>query len=282
MRSRDVQGPEPKNDTIPLQANETLPTMAEEEQSVANASLNPFLTMYDHDLATDGVEDNESLPSLEDFITTQPMVPPPTYQAPLPPIPPRQKSFIKTPEEPIRIPIHLVRSNKAELTETKSTNVDKNSSANVTQSKPVADESCRQNGNGYISGDNKPNELNNHEPSCCPCKSGAHPKNTTHKCHQNGNGVPVTSARKLGKFEYVDFSYRNQSVSVSFRLYAIVFSDRLPLPAKGSEVHVMPTHLLSADHVYVQLSEFSSKFEDVQYNMIQKIRPKPLTGTPSM
>lgn len=285
MPSQDEQVPLPQNDTIPLQDNETLSTTVEEEQSVANASLNPFLTMYEPDLATDGVDHNVSLPSVKDLITTQPTVPPPTYQAPLPPIPPRQKSFIKSLEEPIRIPMHLVRSKKAEPTETKPNNVDNISSANVTQSKPVAvaDESSQLNGNGYINGDMKPIDLNNHEPSCCPCKSGAHPKNTVNKCQQNGNGVPVTPARKLGKFKYIDFFH----ITINQCLYYFVcmplcYLDRLPLPAKGDEVSVIPTHLLSADHIYVQLSEYNSKFEDVQFNMLQKIRPKPLTVTPSM
>lgn len=253
--------------------------------AVPNPTLNPFIADID-DLASDTVEEKLPLPSVQTLLSNQ-TVAPPTCRPPLPPIPPRQRSFKST--EPIRIPIHLVRSNKNESTAKKPADADNNNACPVTsngmQSKPVPEinETFKQNGNGYFNGAHKTIALNNHETPyspCpkCPCKSGAHPKQAT-KCQENGYAQRVTPARNLG--EFIEYLYLCHFGFIRiFRLF-LPYTDRLPLPSNGEEVSVIPTHILSPDHVYIQLSEFISKFEDVQYNMLQKIRPKPLSYIPS-
>lgn len=166
----------------------------------ANPALNPFIT-DDVDSAVNGVE-SPPVPSI-----AAPSSPFPSR--PLPPIPPRQRSFIAT--DPIRIPIHIVRSNKSESTGKQSPSVEKSNArpiiSSVVQPKPVAEtvnNTAKQNGNGYFNGVHKPNELNNHEPtysSRCPCKSGAHPKHAGNRTATvNGYGSRAVPARNLGKF----------------------------------------------------------------------------------
>lgn len=55
----------------------------------------------------------------------------------------------------------------------------------------------------------------------------------------------------------------------------------LPTPPKGQVVSVRPMHVLAHDHIYVHFTDYSKQFNDVQFNMLQKIRPKPLNCVPS-
>lgn len=61
-----------------------------------------------------------------------------------------------------------------------------------------------------------------------------------------------------------------------------LFVASLPSPTKGNVVSVIPTHIDDLNRIYVQFCEHSKKFDDVQFNMLQNIQPKPLHYDPSM
>lgn len=221
----DNQLPLPPNDSSPLQGNRS-PML---EKPKANSSLNPFIDV--DDLPANGVEENPPLPSIETLIVNQPTVAS-VVNRPLPPIPPRQRSYKST--DAIRIPINLVRSNQTESNGKNQTpSVDSNNASSpIVQSKPLAETTNAtptQNGNGYFNGDDHPIEPNNHEPSYpsrCPCKSGAHPKhgNNNDDCQVNGNSYGrATPARILGKF--IDWSMFQWRVDVIFISFAFVLQN---------------------------------------------------------
>lgn len=54
---------------------------------------------------------------------------------------------------------------------------------------------------------------------------------------------------------------------------------RAKVPRRGHEVTIVPTHVLSADKIYVQvLGEFSADFDEMQFDKLQKIELKVLTN----
>lgn len=250
-------------------------------------STNPFLAPIDIPVAN-YEEESPSLPNIPPPVTNQSVISPPRLPlSPLPPIPPRQRSFRSS--DPIRIPIHLVRPNKQESAK-KTADVINNNSNSTSPTTilgvvvPEIHETSQQNGNGYFNGDHHStieNDTNNHELPC-PCKSGAHPKPAT-KCQENGYERRPSLPRNLCKC--LDFQYFNLFMLFYFKYTLVCFFMNvacLPSPPKGQVVAVKPMHVLAHDHVYVQFAEYSTQFNDVQFNMLQKIRPKPLNCTPSM
>lgn len=223
VQLQDIQMPLQENrallqeNHVPLQDNH-MPLTPEKTNvcspPVTKPTLNPFITAIEDDIAANHVEPTQAPPIVQ--IPAQPIVhtpaPPMTNQMvststatsssrpPLPPVPPRQRSFRST--EPIRIPIHIVRPKKeADVVNIINNNNNGPITSNALQSKPVPEihETSKQNGNGDFN--HNTIDMNNHETPC-PCKSGAHPKQPN-KCQENGNGNGngpwATPARHPGK-----------------------------------------------------------------------------------
>lgn len=57
--------------------------------------------------------------------------------------------------------------------------------------------------------------------------------------------------------------------------------ENLPMPSKDVEVAVTPTHVFSADGLFVQLNDHIKRFEDFQYTAVQKLQLKQLSYIPS-
>lgn len=57
--------------------------------------------------------------------------------------------------------------------------------------------------------------------------------------------------------------------------------ESLPMPPKDVEVAVTPTHVSSADGIFVQFDDYIKRFEDFQYTTVQKIQLKQLSYIPS-
>lgn len=53
------------------------------------------------------------------------------------------------------------------------------------------------------------------------------------------------------------------------------------MPSKGTEVAVTPTHVVSADRMYVQLTDGIKRFEEFQYTTLKKVQLQPLNYIPS-
>lgn len=55
----------------------------------------------------------------------------------------------------------------------------------------------------------------------------------------------------------------------------------LPMPSKGQEILVIPIHIGNIDLMYVQFSDWITRFEDFQFNTLQATKAQELGYIPS-
>lgn len=59
-----------------------------------------------------------------------------------------------------------------------------------------------------------------------------------------------------------------------------VISDQVKIPRIGSEVAVIPTHVIGPNQLYVQLGAYSEQFNMFQTRTLQQVELKTITHTP--
>lgn len=55
----------------------------------------------------------------------------------------------------------------------------------------------------------------------------------------------------------------------------------LPMPSQGQEIQVIPTHFGNVDLMYVQLSDWNTRFENFQFTTLQATKAEELGYIPS-
>lgn len=208
---------------------------------------------------------------------------------PMPPVPPRQRPKALA---PIRIPIDIVKRSREKPCEPAMNNVESNNAknmANGNEAKPMnligspEKDVVKLNGNSYH------HEIGiNIDP--CSCQSGAHPKvPQTQKENEVFHTQPVRGKPKKEPlaiqtaFSEITFLKikLNYIRPLSAYFFVVEKIEDLFTPAIGEEKVITPIHIVTAEQIYVQYNDWYNRFEDFQFNALQKVQLQQLSYIPS-